>query len=91
MPTTMIAISDYRDRYYDPTVGRFISEDPIHFDGGINFYRYAANDPIKWTDALGLSPHDVQNLINNFNNAVNCLNNSGLRRPGRGSSERLDK
>jgi RHS repeat-associated protein len=28
----------YRARYYDPTVGRFISEDPIKFKGGIDFY-----------------------------------------------------
>jgi RHS repeat-associated protein len=30
----------YRARYYDPTVGRFISEDPTGFKGGLNFYPY---------------------------------------------------
>jgi len=34
-------------RYYDPDVGRFISEDPIGFDGGdVNLYGYAANQPV---------------------------------------------
>ena len=28
----------YRARYYDPAAGRFLSEDPVEFQGGINFY-----------------------------------------------------
>src|SRR5439155_10686970 len=35
----------YRARYYDPTVGRFISEDPIGFSSGINFYGYVGIIP----------------------------------------------
>jgi RHS repeat-associated protein len=30
----------YRARYYDATVGRFLSEDPIEFLAGVNFYTY---------------------------------------------------
>ncbi len=48
--------SDYRARYYDDDAGRFISEDPITFSGGINFYRYAKNNPGNWVDPFGLSP-----------------------------------
>jgi RHS repeat-associated protein len=44
----------YRARYYDPKIGRFISEDPIGFDGGINFYAYVGNNPANWTDPSGL-------------------------------------
>jgi RHS repeat-associated protein len=33
----------YRYRYYDPSVGRFTSEDPYGFRGGANFYRYVYN------------------------------------------------
>jgi RHS repeat-associated protein len=45
----------YRARYYDPKVGRFISEDPIGFEGGdVNFYAYVKNDPINYTDPSGL-------------------------------------
>jgi RHS repeat-associated protein len=43
-----------RARYYDPQVGRFISEDPIRFDGGLNFYQSVFNDPVDYTDPLGL-------------------------------------
>jgi RHS repeat-associated protein len=44
----------YRARYYDPSIGRFLSEDPIRFGGGINFYRYVQNNPINLIDPLGL-------------------------------------
>jgi RHS repeat-associated protein len=46
----------YRARYYDPQIGRFISEDPIGVRGGINFYVYAANSPVDFVDPLGLAP-----------------------------------
>jgi len=46
----------YRARYYDQTVGRFISEDPIRFEGGPDFYTYVLNDPVDNTDAIGLEP-----------------------------------
>lgn len=28
-------------RWFDPAVGRFISQDPIGFNGGLNLYGYA--------------------------------------------------
>ena len=37
----------YRARYYDPRIGRFISEDPIRFRGGMNFYSYVLNNPVN--------------------------------------------
>src|SRR4030067_3248190 len=43
-----------RARYYDPEVGRFISEDPIGFDGGdVNLMAYASNNPILLIDPEG--------------------------------------
>jgi RHS repeat-associated protein len=44
----------YRARYYDPKIGRFISEDPIKWLGGINPYGYGGNNPVNRTDPSGL-------------------------------------
>jgi RHS repeat-associated protein len=43
-----------RARYYDPKLGRFLSEDPIGLAGGINQYAYAGNDPVNARDPSGL-------------------------------------
>ena len=44
----------HRARYYDPTMGRFVSEDPVRFRGGSNFYVYALGNPVNARDPLGL-------------------------------------
>jgi len=44
----------YRARYYNPALGRFISEDPSAFGGGnANFYAYVGNDPTNSVDPSG--------------------------------------
>lgn len=44
-----------RARYYDPSVGRFISEDPAGFGGrDVNLYAYVQNNPVILVDPLGL-------------------------------------
>ena len=43
-----------RARYRDPAAGRWLSEDPINFKGGGNFYRYVGNNPVNMMDPLGL-------------------------------------
>lgn len=41
-------------RDYDPDVGRWLSSDPVRFDGGINLYAYAGSDPLNRRDPSGL-------------------------------------
>lgn len=45
-----------RARYYDPTIGRWLSQDPIGFNAGdSNLYRYINNAPTMGTDPSGLA------------------------------------
>ena len=49
--------SYYRARYYDPSAGRFLSEDTTGFRGGVNYYAYALNSVTSLVDPLGLDGH----------------------------------
>lgn len=42
-----------RARYYNPTTGRFLSEDPAGFRAGINLYAYVYDSPVVFTDPSG--------------------------------------
>ena len=44
-------------RYYDPSLERFISEDPIGYRGGINLYEYVGDRPTNATDPTGRLPN----------------------------------
>ena len=51
-----IGLYYYRARYYAPSIGRFISEDPIGFGGGANFFAYVRGRVTTHNDPLGLLP-----------------------------------
>ncbi len=45
----------FRNRYYNPRLGRFHQFDPISFEDGMNLYQYVHSNPINNVDPLGLS------------------------------------
>ncbi len=54
------AFYEYRARAYNPTLGRFMSEDPKGFDAGdYNLFRYVHNDPLDRVDPMGLGDESV--------------------------------
>jgi RHS repeat-associated protein len=45
-----------RNRYYDPSTGRFTQEDPAGLAGGLDAYGFAGSDPVNFSDPFGLKP-----------------------------------
>lgn len=41
-------------RYYMPKLGRFVTQDPIGHEAGLNIYQYASNNPLRLIDPSGL-------------------------------------
>jgi RHS repeat-associated protein len=51
-PPTGLALTLYRA--YDPSVGRWLSEDPLGYGAGPNNYAYVDGNPVRTVDLLGL-------------------------------------
>jgi RHS repeat-associated protein len=56
----------FNARYYDPTTGRFLTEDPSR--QGVNWYAYCENDPINKIDPDGNGP-----LLSEVKHAINAV------------------
>ena len=71
--------SDDSARYYNPTLGRFISEDPIGFAGGqANLYGYVFNSPTNFIDPFGLDGWDYLKNFSDFSNGAASVLTLGL-------------
>ncbi len=54
-------------RYYDPEIGRYIQDDPIGLEGGVNRYIYAENNPSNNVDFFGLYSTEYKKIENEWN------------------------
>jgi len=45
----------YKNRVYDPKLGRFMSRDPLGYSDGAGLYQYAAGAPLQNRDSMGLA------------------------------------
>jgi len=56
-----LKLYDYRNRLYNPELGRFMQPDPKEFGAGdYNLYRYCHNDPVNKTDPMGLQTFMIE-------------------------------
>ena len=65
-----LGLYDYRARFYDPTLGRFLQPDPIVPEPGnpqaLNRYAYVYNNPLRYTDPSGhwlKTAWDILNIV----------------------------
>jgi RHS repeat-associated protein len=45
---------NFRARWYEPRLGRWLSDDPIGISGGLNQYEFCGNNPVNYVDPDGL-------------------------------------
>jgi RHS repeat-associated protein len=73
---------EYRARAYNPTLGRFMSEDPKGFDAGdYNLFRYVGNDPLDRVDPMGLEGITKEQFLINGNDQATGPAQSGANQP----------
>ncbi len=70
---------NYGFRSYSPSLGIFVTEDPIQ--DGENWYSYCKGDPVNYADALGLKniPADMVGLMDEYGENILLGNSSTVR------------
>jgi RHS repeat-associated protein len=48
-----LGVTQLGARLYDPTIGHFLSRDPVFDPGNLNAYAFAGNDPVNHADPSG--------------------------------------
>jgi len=49
-------------RYYDPSLGKWLTQDPLGLKAGPNLYAYVLNNPLRMIDQYGLDAVQIENM-----------------------------
>jgi RHS repeat-associated protein len=78
-----LGMYDYKTRIYSPRLGRFLQTDPVGYEGGINIYEYALDDPVDGTDPTGLQEvpeeEESRGLLEEFLDPLGSLREEQVR------------
>lgn len=76
-----IKLAYNRFRYYDPELGRYISEDPIRFASGATALHSYVEDSNTWTDTFGLRAGNTSFLPSELHpGTISAKNPGGIYR-----------
>ena len=76
-------------RDYEAGIGRWLSKDPITFNGGqLNFYVYVGNDSVNWIDFDGMKPRTKDSAVAKV---LNDLQTTASQDGRKLTKRRLDK
>ncbi len=65
-------------RYYQPQTRRWVNRDPIGYDGGINLYEYAGNDPVNEADPDGNGSSPIGQFLSGALSEVVSIDKASL-------------
>ena len=77
-----------RARYYNPSIGRFTTEDPIK--DGSNWYAYCSGNPVVFIDSLGLFDYNTRLTVGSSGEDVKVLQHE-LQQRGFMSKDMIDE
>jgi len=70
----------YAKRSYDPTIGRWLTPDPLFFADGPNLFAYVHNNPLIYIDPYGLWKEDIGRFAHEFNEMTERVVRGGVKR-----------
>ncbi|WP_213766655.1 RHS repeat-associated core domain-containing protein [Caballeronia sp. dw_19] len=70
----------YKARMYSPVLGRFLQTDPVGYKAALNWYAYVKNNPVNFSDPMGLIAAKTQ-TGSNFNTNIAAAPATNLNAP----------